>query len=69
MKVHWLETYKSLITLSIEGFKFSALANGGSAVALLAYLGNVARNDLLPVCLINPLSWNGENTLRLYSFQ
>ncbi|GAB2843278.1 hypothetical protein GCM10027277_08340 [Pseudoduganella ginsengisoli] len=39
---HWLETYKSLITLSIEGFKFSALANGGSAVALLAYLGNVA---------------------------
>ncbi len=42
MKEHWLETYKSLITLSIEGFKFSALANGGSAVALLAYLGNVA---------------------------
>lgn len=39
---HWLETYKSLITLSIEGFKFSALANGGSAVALLAYLGNIA---------------------------
>jgi hypothetical protein len=41
MREHWLETYKSLITLSIEGFKFSALANGGSAVALLAYLGNV----------------------------
>ncbi|UUZ63395.1 hypothetical protein LP417_28245 [Polaromonas sp. P1-6] len=39
---HWLETYKSLITLSVEGFKFSALANGGAAVALLAYLGNVA---------------------------
>lgn len=39
---HWLETYKSLNTLSIEGFKFSALANGGSSVALLAYLGNVA---------------------------
>ena len=42
MSDHWLETYKSLITLSIEGFKFSALANGGAAVALLAYLGNVA---------------------------
>jgi hypothetical protein len=42
MKENWLETYRSLITLSIEGFKFSALANGGSAVALLAYLGNVA---------------------------
>ena len=39
---HWLETYKSLITLSTEGFKFSALANGGAAVALLAYLGNLA---------------------------
>ena len=38
----WLETYKSLVTLSIEGFKFSALANGGATVALLAYLGNVA---------------------------
>jgi hypothetical protein len=42
MREHWLETYKSLVTLSIEGFKFSALANGGAAVALLAYLGNVA---------------------------
>jgi len=39
---HWLETYKSLISLSIEGFKFSALANGGAAVAMLAYLGNIA---------------------------
>jgi hypothetical protein len=38
----WVETYKSLITLSTEGFKFCALANGGAAVALLAYLGNVA---------------------------
>ena len=38
----WLETYKSLITLSTEGFKFCALANGGAAVAILAYLGNVA---------------------------
>ena len=42
---HWLETYKSLITLSIEGFRFSALANGGAAVALLAYLGNIAGKD------------------------
>jgi len=39
---HWLETYKSLISISVEGFKFSALANGGAAVAILAYLGNVA---------------------------
>ncbi len=45
---HWLETYKSLIMLSIEGFKFSALANGGSAVALLAYLGNIAGKTTEP---------------------
>jgi hypothetical protein len=37
---HYTETYKSLITLSVEGFKFCALANGGAAVALLACLGN-----------------------------
>ena len=41
----WLETYKSLVTLSTEGFKLSALINGGAAVALLAYLGNVAGKE------------------------
>jgi hypothetical protein len=40
--VDWTETYKSLIAISTEGFKFCALANGGAAVALLAYLGNIA---------------------------
>jgi len=45
----WLETYKSLISLSTEGFKFCALANGGAAVAILAYLGNVAgKNGAVP---------------------
>lgn len=45
----WLETYKSMITLSIEGFKYAALANGGAAVAILAYLGNVAgKGQLIP---------------------
>lgn len=38
----WVETYKSLIALATEGFKFCALANGGAAVAILAYLGNIA---------------------------
>ena len=36
------ETYKSLIAIAVEGFKFLALANGGAAVAILAYLGNIA---------------------------
>jgi hypothetical protein len=44
---HRLETYKSLISLSTEGFRFSAFANGGAAVAMLAYLGNVAGGKCL----------------------
>lgn len=44
---HLNETYKSLITISLEAFKFCALANGGAAVAILAYLGNIAaKTDL-----------------------
>jgi hypothetical protein len=42
LDANWVETYKSLIVLAAEGFKFCALANGGAAVAILAYLGNVA---------------------------
>lgn len=39
---HAGETYKSLIQISVEGMKLLALLNGGAAVALLAYLGNLA---------------------------
>ena len=39
-KEHAVESYKSLISISIQGMKFLALLNGGAAVALLAYLGN-----------------------------
>lgn len=45
---HRLETYKSLIILSTECFKYSILINGGAAVALLAYLGNVASKGGTP---------------------
>ena len=38
-KEHFIETYKSLITLAVEAFKFLVLMNGGAAVAILAYLG------------------------------
>jgi hypothetical protein len=41
-KEHALETYKSLIQISIECIKLLALLNGGASVALLAYLGNIA---------------------------
>jgi hypothetical protein len=39
---HAIETYKSLIQIAIEGFKLVSLFNGGAAVAILAYLGNIA---------------------------
>jgi hypothetical protein len=39
---HIKETYKGLITIFIEALKALALVNGGAAVAILAYLGNVA---------------------------
>jgi hypothetical protein len=39
---HLEETYKGLIPLSIEAIKMLALVNGGAAVAILAYLGNIA---------------------------
>ena len=55
MSDHWLETYKSLITLSIESFKFSALANGGAAVALLAYLGNTAGKTVTSIDMRCPM--------------
>jgi hypothetical protein len=36
---HKVETFKSLITISIEGHKALLLINGGAVVALLAFLG------------------------------
>ena len=41
-KEHAVETFKAIIQISLEGLKLLALFNGGAAVALLAYLGNVA---------------------------
>ena len=53
----WLETYKSLITLSTEGFKFCAFANGGAAVAILAYLGNVVGKGFAPPDMSCPMAF------------
>ena len=38
---HLSETYKALITLSVEALKMLALVNGGAAVAVLTYLGSL----------------------------
>ena len=51
------ETYKSLITLSTEAFRYLALINGGAVVALLAYLGNVTKAGSCPPDLSAPLLW------------
>lgn len=48
-KEHAIETYKSLIQISVEGMKLLALLNGGAAVAILAYLGNLAgKSPVMP---------------------
>jgi len=39
---HAIETYKSLISISTEGFKALQLLNGGAVLAVLAYLGQMA---------------------------
>lgn len=41
MNWHLQETYKSLITISVECLKILAIVNGGAAVAVLTYVGNV----------------------------
>jgi hypothetical protein len=48
---HLTETYKGLITLSIEALKLLALVNGGAAVAVLTYLGNLASHSPAPASL------------------
>jgi hypothetical protein len=45
-KEHVVETFKSLVQISLEGLKLLALFNGGAAVALLAYMGNIAGKSL-----------------------
>lgn len=45
-KEHAVETYKSLIQISVEGMKLLAVFNGGAAVALLSYLGNLAGKNI-----------------------
>ena len=46
-KEHAIETYKSLVQISVEGMKLLALLNGGAVVALLAYLGNLSGKTLV----------------------
>ena len=38
---YWMETYRSMVSISMEALKFLVLINGGAAVAVLALLGNI----------------------------
>ena len=44
---HLQETYKGLISLSVEALKMLALVNGGAAIAILTYIGNLASHQQL----------------------
>jgi hypothetical protein len=50
-----VETFKSLIQISDAGFKLLTLLNGGAAVAILAYLGNIAGKGQTTPDMILPM--------------
>ena len=52
---HAVETFKSLVQISLEGLKLLALLNGGAVVALLAYMGNIAGKGLPVPSLFIPM--------------
>lgn len=71
-----IETYKSLITISLEGLKFLSLLNGGAAVAILAFLGQVySKGGSVPYMTLPMLSFiiglfcNGLSFLFVYFTQ
>ena len=51
MEVAHRRGFKGLLTLGVESLKIMALINGGAAVAILAYLGNIASRVLVQILL------------------
>lgn len=45
---HIQETFKAIIPLSIEALKILALVNGGAAVAIISFCGNLASHCSSP---------------------
>lgn len=56
-ETHAAETYKSLISISVEGLKSVLLLNGGSIVAILTYLGHASSGPQLAVRIKCSLVW------------
>ena len=52
------ETYKGLITLTVEALKLLGIVNGGGAIAVLMYLGNLLSHaDNPPPDMRSTLIW------------
>ena len=45
---HSIETYKSLIAIAQFGLRFVLLINGGAAIAVLAFVGQLAASVGMP---------------------
>ena len=54
---HAVETFKSLISISVEGLKALILLNGGAVIAILAYLGQLHSQHGQVVWARRPVAW------------
>ena len=52
-----IETYKSMISISVEGLKSLLLINGGAIVAILAYMGQAPQGRAAAAHMMGPLSF------------
>ena len=52
---HAIETYRSLISITLAGLKTLMLINGGAVVAILAYLGQSPQGPVLAPRVLWPL--------------
>lgn len=72
---HRLETYKSMISFSVEGFKYAALLNGGAAAGMVATIDKLhtaMRLDSIKyamTCFIGGLCFNGFAIMFAYMTQ
>ena len=61
MVEHWLETYRSVLSMSVAALRVIVLINGGAIIAILAYLGDVAGQQgaeaALSKALVESLLW------------
>lgn len=52
-----LETYRSLISISVQGLKTLLLVNGGAVVALLTFLGHSPLDSSVAQDFSEPIRW------------